>query len=452
MSSYPLIANVAQKIERNQDNNGIGGWIAANGTIFTSQIDGKGLYWAQSTELTDDYGLHWHVVLVEQVSCEVGYYILNKEQIFTTNNNEEGGGGGGTRVVCDACPRGAECVGGNHLPFPKSGSWSDLDTSTTKLTFHTCATESCKGFRSQMKKRHQNQESSSNQNQDDQNDQEDNEYFNSLLDLCFVVNSNENNKNASKICEVDSLQCNKGSTGPLCGSCLDHYRFTPMTDTCITCETNPWIAFIAIFILLGILLIIILIKVFIGIHIPEMIWESWFIMIGRHLFKTGSLKVLISTYQIIQSVTYSLNINYPKIFSISLRLLSFLAFDFPGMECNGIGVYDRVYVSSITPMIVAIIIYLSGEFRIYYTKKHHHHLLKELNNNNNGTNNNNNDVNNNPESPSHKKNKKNRIDDAYSLKKKCNKIKSQHAWSLLFLSYLVLPPITGKQLKSLDAY
>lgn len=93
-SSIEIINKISKYIEEE-----VGGWIAANGTVLTVDITGEGLYWAQSTELTDEYGLHWHVVVAELVSCDIGY--------FTPPTYKS--------TDCKECIHGAECPGG--MPY-----------------------------------------------------------------------------------------------------------------------------------------------------------------------------------------------------------------------------------------------------------------------------------------------------------------------------------------------
>jgi hypothetical protein len=45
-----------------------GGWDKMNGTVASVVVEGKGLNWYQSRVLRDQYGLHWHVVVVETVT------------------------------------------------------------------------------------------------------------------------------------------------------------------------------------------------------------------------------------------------------------------------------------------------------------------------------------------------------------------------------------------------
>ena len=52
-----------------------GGWDAASGLVKIVDVAPIGLHYYQSLNLTDDYGLHWHVAVVEVVQCDKGYYV-----------------------------------------------------------------------------------------------------------------------------------------------------------------------------------------------------------------------------------------------------------------------------------------------------------------------------------------------------------------------------------------
>lgn len=69
-----VIAAVAQEVERVA---GVGEnkWDDLNSTVRTLLVPQKGLHWFQSLELTDPYGLHWHVVVAERAQCDRGFFV-----------------------------------------------------------------------------------------------------------------------------------------------------------------------------------------------------------------------------------------------------------------------------------------------------------------------------------------------------------------------------------------
>jgi len=274
------------------------------------------------------------------------------------------------------CPEGADCIGGYLTPIPQAGYWMDRSKLAYTRHAYPCPRETCTG---------------------------------SGNNTCWTVGAIEN-----QTCNADKLMCKTGAVGHLCGSCKDGYSYNTDTLICESCQSQ---SNTGIFILAGIGLFILLIMALKWneiIKIPALLWDSYPVMIFRHLFKSGSLKVLVSAYQIIQSVTLSMEVAYPKVFSVSLTWLNFLTLDTPGLECSGVGVYGRVYFASISPMVMAAITLVIAQIRIMQVKQ------QKLNMTN--------------------------------TKKGIDKINAQHAWFLLFLSYLVVPPVTGKQLKALDCF
>ena len=116
---------------------------------------------------------------------------------------------------------------------------------------------------------------------------------------------------------------------------------------------------------------------------------------------------MFSTYQIVQSVTFTMDVVYPSPFSDFLGLLSRFGFSLQGMECLGFGVYETVYILSLSPLATASVLVLLFLLRM---------LL------------------------------------AASSKEMRSRIAAQHAYMLLLLSYMVLPPISMIQLQSLDCF
>ena len=109
-SSNAIVANVASRIVN--DMNGFGN---INETVITVSVPGEenGLHWVQVTELRDEYGLHWHVVVVEKMQCSVGSYLGSES--------------------CAVCPDGAVCNGGLEQPTNKDGFWGDLGGGGNRL-------------------------------------------------------------------------------------------------------------------------------------------------------------------------------------------------------------------------------------------------------------------------------------------------------------------------------
>jgi hypothetical protein len=98
-----------------------------------------------------------------------------------------------------------------------------------------------------------------------------------------------------------------------------------------------------------------------------------------------------------------------------LGLLSIVSFDFLALDCWNTGPNDHyfvVYVWSSLPILLALVIIVAGVLRL---------ILGCLNH-----------------------------EDEFLYKKNKAKVLDQHIWLLLFLSYIVLPPVSNKQLQSFD--
>jgi hypothetical protein len=73
-SSHSIIAATSSYILKDKADGGGGGWASSNETILTIEVEGNGLYWTQVRKVSNEYGLLWYVVVVEQVKCDVGFY------------------------------------------------------------------------------------------------------------------------------------------------------------------------------------------------------------------------------------------------------------------------------------------------------------------------------------------------------------------------------------------
>jgi hypothetical protein len=125
--------------------------------------------------------------------------------------------------------------------------------------------------------------------------------------------------------------------------------------------------------------------------------------------------VLWVTYQIVVSTSFALDVKYPQPFSTGLGFLSLFSLDFLALECINLSYYvsanpyfATVMVWCAVPIMLSLIIAVIGFIRICL-----HKAVKGLQN----------DV---------------------------SSIVDHHVWLLLFLSYIVLPPVANKQLQSLD--
>jgi hypothetical protein len=60
-STHRIIRTVGQEVDAR------GGWATTAGQVITIDVTSLGLYWFQHLNLTDGYGLKWHVVVAQVV-------------------------------------------------------------------------------------------------------------------------------------------------------------------------------------------------------------------------------------------------------------------------------------------------------------------------------------------------------------------------------------------------
>jgi hypothetical protein len=132
--------------------------------------------------------------------------------------------------------------------------------------------------------------------------------------------------------------------------------------------------------------------------------------------------VIWVTYQIIVSTSFTLDIRFPSPFSDMLQFLSIFSLDFLSMECLRPG-DDAYYVTEvmwcIIPILIAFLCFLVFLVRYFFMQRkikatHHEESSKKI------------------------------------IEKQKVNMFNQHIWFFLFLSYLVLPPISNKQLQVFD--
>ena len=105
-------------------------------------------------------------------------------------------------------------------------------------------------------------------------------------------------------CKADELLCKEGSRSVLCGSCDDEYYYSVTSGICESCSggsmVDTWIfvagvaAFLALYLAVrnG------------SVVLPEWISSLWILGMFSNI-DSGCFKVLFSSYQIIQSVSFT---------------------------------------------------------------------------------------------------------------------------------------------------
>ena len=209
-------------------------------------------------------------------------------------------------------------------------------------------------------------------------------------------------------CRDAGLLCTEGANGPLCGTCEFGYLFSGSSRNCVSCDRAQAQAFYIV----GAMAVGAMAAAFI------IVFEIKFTFIeDLTIFQLvmsadpGVYKVVWTTYQIIAGTAMNLDIKFPSPFSDVLGLLNFFSFDFLSVECfmkSKDRYYSTVWLYSITPLFASLVILVLCFFRLFKVAS---------------------------------------INGDVSA---ANRIKSEHLWVFLFLTYMVLPPVAMKQLQSLD--
>jgi len=372
-SNVQVIQSVALKVQSEFGDN----WTRADGVVMTVDAGTEGLYFAQSQELSDGFGIVWHIVVAETVSCDTGFYISAKSGSRLSNDAS----------VCDPCERGAECVGGGYLPYPKRGYWMDREAKTAKGSIYSCTWNTCIGYQKKTKLEY-----------------DDDGAFDNLLDLCWTAASG-GSLNKTK-CNSDELMCSEGSTGPMCGSCQEKWRYDQTTGQCEKCNEIFWIKALSILSVIVIVIGLTRLSIHGYVICPSRIHRLFIFFTTR--IDRGILKVLWSTYQIVQSISFSIQITFPYPYSAFLEWLTFLELDFLNIECLNGDYLERVIIASFFPFALALGCWLLFLLRMFHNKS------------------------------------------SFTL----NDMKTKHLWhqhcyiSLLII-YVVVPPVTNRQFKVL---
>jgi len=209
-------------------------------------------------------------------------------------------------------------------------------------------------------------------------------------------------------CASADVLCTEGAQGPLCGTCEVGYIFRGETRTCEPCEAAAISGFAVA--ALGILFVVVLALVFLGRFDLPVLRESVMIRYMRNI-DSGSLKVVWVTYQIIASTSFNLDIQFPAPYSSVLGALNFFSLDFLSLECyqkSEDRYFTTVYLYSVAPIVMCLLLMVGSSFILAFV------LLTG------------------------------------GGPKAAHTVKSQAVWYFLGLTYVVLPPVSMKQLQSLD--
>jgi hypothetical protein len=139
--------------------------------------------------------------------------------------------------------------------------------------------------------------------------------------------------------------------------------------------------------------------------------NNWLKLLRRA--DSGLMRVLWSNYQIVHSVTWSLDVVFPPPFKNMLEILSFFSFDFISLDCiiSNSDYFTTVYVWSLIPFIIAFLIICIYYGNIAWLRYQQEEYLD-----------------------------------------RAEKLRVQFSYYLLLLTYIVLPTVSLKQFQGLDCF
>jgi len=287
------------------------------------------------------------------------------------------------RGVAAICPSHATCEGGTAMPRPLVGYWVERRSLFFSNTIYKCPRLTCDpSFSSRTRRLLVGADSD-----------------------CWNMAAYDDDDFDHVICIADELLCKDGAFGPLCGSCKDSFIYSSTERVCIACSHLRGSAFVVLGLAAGAVLLVACFFVYTRRvkTTPYCLTRSWLWGVFREL-DSGDIRVAWANYQIIQSASWSLDVEYPSPFKETLSALSIFSFDFLSLECmfHDSNHFVSVYLWSTTPIVLAVLLFIS-----------------------------------------------------HAIEGRCsfgasNPTTSTLTYRLLLLCYLVLPPVSLKQLQALD--
>ena len=116
--------------------------------FIMSDVKGyTGNFWVRSQEISDAYGLAWHIVFIERVACSANFFLDTATKACQPCVNNEVSEDGNNEAICSGCiknyyrktrydaytkkmmpvdrcrlcPRGGTCLGGTKPPYAQRG-------------------------------------------------------------------------------------------------------------------------------------------------------------------------------------------------------------------------------------------------------------------------------------------------------------------------------------------
>jgi serine/threonine protein kinase len=272
------------------------------------------------------------------------------------------------------------------LPAPLEGYWSDRSKNEYAGFIYRCSRNTCRGAAKESGELHD--------------------------EACWIGGGRR--LSTSTTCDPDELLCTPGAEGPLCGSCSSGYVYSATTRQCIGCgELGRGGATFAIGVVV-VIAIIALAAVTGRIRLPSCIRRSW--LVGPLLqIDSGMARLCWSTFQIIQSAAWSLDMTFPEPYSWFLRSLSWVSFDFLSFECafkRSNSLFYTVYAWSALPLLVILLNGAVYRCRLWWSRG--------------------------------------AIGASSGDNQFGQQLEQQHAYIAVLITYLVLPPVSRRQFQALD--
>ena len=225
------------------------------------------------------------------------------------------------------CPSTAECQGGDATPRPKRGFWVEREDMKYAGAIYRCSRRTCKGAGNDV-----------------------------VSDFCW---SRKSFNVSDGSCNAGVLQCHDGASGPLCGFCAMGYSFSSAQQICMKCGEVGLQGFILLSV--GVLAAAASAATYAGkLRLPSCIMQSRILSSAKKI-NGGACRIIFATLQIIQSVSWNLDMVLPEPFSSFLNILSIFSLDFVSVSCifQNTGYIASVIVWALVPIVILLLIVTS---------------------------------------------------------------------------------------------
>ena len=208
---------------------------------------------------------------------------------------------------------------------------------------------------------------------------------------------------------------------------MSEWVYSSIVRECISCDTSALraIAVLVVFVLIGGLAAALYFRL---LQLPPAIMKLWVIRVMLQV-DGGALRVLYNTFQIVQSVSWTIDVPFPYPFSALIDIMSIFSFEFLSMDClfKESNHFTSVQLWSVTPLMLAAAIFLAFYGRLLWALR---------------------------PSPAKKsqsppQDQGEQVVDAAAVR---HQISTEHIFLGLLLTYLVVPPVLQVLFQSLDCF